>query len=131
MGMQAEGNRALFSTSRYQSAVASTAVLVAKITAAQFAGVSPSQEVLYHVTWVPGAAANTVWQLLQVRGSTTITDPANAAVQDSMVVQTLANQSWNYDAYMKIAPNDNLYVTMPFSSASTAVAVKIYAEPLI
>lgn len=124
------GNRSLFSTQRYQSAVASTAVLVAKIAAASFAGVSPNSEVLYHVTWVPGAGQNTVWQLMQVRGSTTITDPTNAAVIDQMIVQTLAAQSWNYDAYMKIGPTDNLYVIMPLSSASTGVYVKLYAEPL-
>ncbi len=131
MGMLADGVRALFSTQRYQAAaIASTATVVAKITAAQFAGVSVNNDVLYHVTWVPGAQTTATFQLLQVN-STAVTDPTNAGVKDSMWVQTLAGQSWNYDAYFKIAPSDNLVVTMPNSSGATGVAVKIYAEPLI
>lgn len=131
MAIPGEGIRALSSTQRLQAAVASTAVFVAKIPAAQFAGVNSQVDIPYHITWVPGSGANTVWQLLQMRGSTTITDPTNAACINQMVVQTLANQSWNYDAYFTIGPTDNLLVNMPLSSAATNVAVKIFAEPLV
>lgn len=130
MGLSGEGNRAVFSTQRYQAtAIASTGTVVAKITAAQFAGVA-TQDVNYHVTWVPGAQTSAVFMLMQT-SSTSVTDPTNAAVKDSMWVQTLAGQSWNYDAFFKIAPTDNLIVLMPLSSGATGVAVKLYAEPLI
>lgn len=130
MGVAGDGNRAVFSTQRYNAAaIASTGTVVAKITAAQFAGVA-TQDVNYHVTFVPGAQSSGTFLLMQAT-STSVTDPTNAAVKDSMWVQTLAGQSWNYDAYFKIAPTDNLIVIMPNSSGATGVAVKLYADPLI
>lgn len=132
MSVFGESNRALFSTAVYQAAgIASTGTIVAKITAAQFNSVSPSQAVNYHVTWVPGAQTSGTFLLMQTTGSTTLLDPTNAACRDSMWVQTLAGQSWNYDAYFRIEPGDALTVHMPNSSGATGVAVKIYAEALV
>jgi len=123
------GNRVLFSTQRYiAAAIASTGTVVAKITAAQFAQVG-TQDILYHVTMTAGAQTTGTFQLLQA-SSTSITDATNAGVKDSFWVETIAGQSWNYDTWFKVAPTDNLVVTMPNSSGATGVAVKLYAEPL-
>lgn len=131
MSISGESNRALFSTQTYQAAaIASTGTIVAKITTAQFQGVSPSQAVNYHVTWVPGAQTSGTFLLMQAN-STTLLDATNAGCRDSMWVQTLAGQSWNYDAFFRIESGDCLTVHMPNSSGATGVAVKIYAEPLI
>jgi hypothetical protein len=130
MATLGEGNRVLFSTQRYQAAaIASTGTVVAKIVAAQFATVA-SQDVCYHVSMVAGAQSSGTFQVLQAT-STAITDPTNAAVTDSVWLQTLAGQTWNYDLYFRVKPTDNLVVTMPNSSGATGVAVKLYAEPLI
>lgn len=130
MGVLGEGVAVLFSTQNTIATVASTGTIVAKITAAQFAAVSPSAAVNYHVTFTPGSQSTGAFALLQAT-STTVLDRTAATCRNSMQVLTLAGQSWNYDFYCRIEVNDCLTVHMPNSSGATGVDVKLFAEPLV
>ena len=131
MAILGDGTPVLFSTQQQVATVASTGTIVAKITSAQFNGVTPSGALNYHVTWVPGAQTTATWLLMQTTGSTTLLDPANAACRNFMYAQTLAGQHWNYDFYCRIEAGDALTVHMPNSSGATGVFVKLFAEPLL